>query len=156
MLPPNTLIRVWGPPSALVDYVTGDVSVSVGGVVIATVPAAYTTRQELADRASEVAPTQAEHTVVQTATGTETLVAPPDHSPRQLVEAPSVPGLGPAPNLPVDAEPGVQMPPEPSDTKGVRADDETLTQKKTLIGKLLGTSDAPPKRDSKAPKAGDR
>lgn len=63
MLEPRSLIRIWGPPSAVVDEVTGDVAINIGGRIIETVNRAYDARQKLEDEANEPAPRVPEQVV---------------------------------------------------------------------------------------------
>lgn len=109
MLEPRSLIRIWGPPSAVVDEVTGDVSINIGGVVIETSSRAYDARQKLADEANADIPTTPVADVM-------------------LAEVTPQADAQPAP-----------------------PDDASAASKDSVLSKLLGKTDAPPKRASKAP-----
>lgn len=63
MLEPRSLIRIWGPPSAVVDEVTGDVAINIGGRIIETVNRAYDARQTLEDEANPPPPRAPEQVV---------------------------------------------------------------------------------------------
>lgn len=114
MLEPRSLIRVWGPPSAVVDEVTGDVSINIGGVIIETFNRAYDARQKLADEQNPAAPSPPEQVVVVSA-----LLPPPPSLTDALDPLPPIEPLAPEPVL-----------------------DDSATSKTSTLSKLLGKRDS--------------